>query len=148
VTKNRDRYQLQGITARLIADYYTAHVCHNLGGGDEKARRVNPERPLVTCSCPTAHELCGSECHFDPQLAEVRAYVERRGTLPSDPGDASRLESAFFGRHPGDMISSALLLDPGPGAGSMMLHAGWRVEDQTYGAPFGGQLPLPVPLLR
>jgi hypothetical protein len=30
----------------------------------------------------------------------------------------------------------------------MLLHAGWRVEDQTYGAPFGGHLPLPAPLLR
>jgi len=30
----------------------------------------------------------------------------------------------------------------------MLLHAGWWVEDHTYGASFGGQLPLPVPLLR
>jgi hypothetical protein len=55
---------------------------------------------------------------------------------------------ALFARHPGDMISTVSLLDPEPGAGSMMLHAGWRVEDQAYGAPFGGHLPLPVPLLR
>jgi len=55
---------------------------------------------------------------------------------------------ALFARHPGDVISPVLLLDPKPGAGSMMLHAGWRVEDQAYGAPFGGHLPLPVPLPR
>ncbi len=54
---------------------------------------------------------------------------------------------AVFARQPGDAISTALLLDPSPSAGPLMLHAGWRVAGQTYGAPFDGYLPLPVPLL-
>jgi len=40
-----------------------------------------------------------------------------------------------------------LVLDPSRGAGSLMLHAGWRVADQAYGAPFDGYLAFPVPLL-
>src|ERR1700732_4353756 len=32
--------------------------------------------------------------------------------------------------------------------GSLMLFAGWRVEEQAYGAPYDGYLPFPMALLR
>jgi hypothetical protein len=51
-------------------------------------------------------------------------------------------------REPGDMISTVLVMDPKPDVGSLMLFAGWRVEEQAYGAPYDGYLPFPVALLR
>jgi hypothetical protein len=46
------------------------------------------------------------------------------------------------------MISTILVHDRKPDVGSLMLHAGWRVKDQAYGAPYDGYLPVPVALLR
>jgi hypothetical protein len=54
----------------------------------------------------------------------------------------------IFAREPSDMVSTILLHDRKPDVGSLMLHAGWRVKDQAYGAPYDGYLPVPVALLR
>jgi hypothetical protein len=84
-----------------------------------------------------------------PGLFDVRRLFARNGgSLPPDPGRTFASGMALFARHPGDVISTVLLLDPEPGAGSIMLHAGWRVGGQAYGAPFEGHLPFPVALLR
>ncbi len=82
-----------------------------------------------------------------PGLFDVRRLIARKGSLPADPGRDFTPGMALFARQPGDAISTALLLDPSPSAGSLMLHAGWRVGDQAYGAPFDGYLPFPMPLL-
>jgi hypothetical protein len=46
------------------------------------------------------------------------------------------------------MISTVLVMDPKSEVGSLMLHAGWRVGDQAYEAPYDGYLPFPVTLLH
>lgn len=83
-----------------------------------------------------------------PGLADVRRLFTRTGgSLPPDAGSDFTPGMALFARYPGDAISTVLVLDPSRGAGSLMLHAGWRVADQTYGAPFDGHQPFPMALL-
>jgi hypothetical protein len=83
-----------------------------------------------------------------PGLCDVRRLIARtEGSLPADPQRDFAPGMALFARQPGDAVSTVLLLDPSRGAGSLMLHAGWRVADLAYGAPFDGHLAFPVPLL-
>jgi hypothetical protein len=83
-----------------------------------------------------------------PGLFDVRRLFARTGgSLPPDPGSDFTPGMALFARYPGDAISTVLVLDPSRDAGSLMLHAGWRVADQAYGVPFDGYLTFPVPLL-
>jgi hypothetical protein len=70
------------------------------------------------------------------------------GSLPPEPGNSFVPGMALIAREPGDMISTVLVMDPQPDVGSIMLFAGWRVEEQAYGAPYDGYLPFPVALLR
>jgi hypothetical protein len=84
-----------------------------------------------------------------PGLFDVRRLFARTGgSLPADPGRDFTPGLALFARQPGDAISMALLLDPSPSAGSLMLNAGWQVDGKPYGAPNDGYLPIPVQLLR
>jgi hypothetical protein len=82
-----------------------------------------------------------------PSLFDVRRLFARTGSLPPEPASDFTPGMALFARHPGDAISTVMVLDPSRGSASSMLHAGWRVADQGYGAPFDGYLALPVPLL-
>src|SRR5690349_21678509 len=84
-----------------------------------------------------------------PGLFNIRRLFARNGgSLPPDPGKSFVPGMALIPREPGDMISTVLVMDPKPGVGSLMLFAGWRVEEQAYGAPYDGYVPFPVALLR
>jgi hypothetical protein len=84
-----------------------------------------------------------------PKLAEVKKLFERPGSaLPQDPGQSFVSGMAIFARLPGDMISTAALLDWDPSAGSIVFNAGWEVDGQSHGAPNDGYFPVPVQLLR
>jgi hypothetical protein len=84
-----------------------------------------------------------------PALFDIRRLFARHGgALPPDPGEAFVPGVALFPRHPGDMISTVMAMDPSPVRGSIMLHGGWRVRAHAYGAPFDGYLPFPMSLLR
>jgi hypothetical protein len=84
-----------------------------------------------------------------PGLFDVRRLFARNGgSLPPEPGSSFVPGMALIAREPGDMISTVLVMDPNPDVGSLRLFAGWRVEEQAYGAPYDGYLPFPMALLR
>jgi hypothetical protein len=84
-----------------------------------------------------------------PGLFDVRRLFARNGgSLPPAPGSSFVPGMALIAREPGDMISTVLVMDPNPDVGSLRLFAGWRVEEQAYGAPYDGYLPFPMALLR
>ena len=100
---------------------------------------------LLTDCVRTLVKLLG----IHPSLFDVRRLFERNGgSLPANPGNAFVPGMVIFAREPSDMISTILVHDRKPDVGSLMLHAGWRVKDQAYGAPYDGYLPVPVALLR
>jgi hypothetical protein len=83
-----------------------------------------------------------------PMLAELRQLLARRGSsLPSNHGQLSTPGMMFLDRQVGDTIST-VLLDPQPMGGTINLYAGWRVNDEPYGVPNDGCLPVPAQLLR
>jgi hypothetical protein len=84
-----------------------------------------------------------------PGLFDVRRLFARNGgSLPLEPGNSFGPGMALMARELGDMISTVLVMDPKPDVGSLMLFAGWQVEEQAYGAPYDGYLPFPVALLQ
>jgi hypothetical protein len=100
---------------------------------------------LLTDCVRTLVKLLGTH----PNLFDVRRLFERNGgSLPANPRNAFVPGMVIFAREPSDMISTILVHDRKPDVGSLMLHAGWRVKDQAYGAPYDGYLPVPVALLR
>jgi hypothetical protein len=100
---------------------------------------------LVTDCVRTLREQAAAH----PGLFDVRRlFARNRGSLPPDPGTTFAPGMALFARQPGDMISTVLVMDTKSEVGSLMLHAGWRLGDQAYGAPHDGYLPFPVGLLR
>ena len=100
---------------------------------------------LLTDCVRTLSKLLGTHT----SLFDVRRLFARSGgSLPRDPGNAFVPGMVIFAREPSDMISTILIHDRKPDVGSLMLHAGWRVKDQAYGAPYDGYLPVPVALLR
>jgi hypothetical protein len=83
------------------------------------------------------------------ELSEVKILFDRNGMPPpSDPGQTFVPGMAVFARLPGDRISSVGLRDPRPRAGSIVLHAGWRIDGEACGAPDDGYSPVPLQLLR
>jgi transposase len=70
-----------------------------------------------------------------PRLSEVKQLFARTGqTLPSDFGQTFMPGMAVIARQRGDTISTVGLLDLYPAGGSIMLHAGWEVEGEPFGA--------------
>jgi hypothetical protein len=83
-----------------------------------------------------------------PGLSDVRRLFARtEGSLPPNQGRDFAHGIALFARQPGDAISTVLLMDPSPSAGSILLHAGWQVEGRPYGAPLDGYVAFPRQLL-
>jgi hypothetical protein len=86
----------------------------------------------------------------DRNLVELALLFERAdgATLPPDPGRSIQHAMGLFPRRPGDTISAVGLISPHATGGSIVLHAGWKVEDQSYGAPGDGYLPVPLGLVH
>ncbi len=83
------------------------------------------------------------------RLSEVKALFARAGKfLPLDPGQSFVHGMGVITRQSGDTISTVALIDPEPMEGSVVLHAGWQVNDEPFGAPNGGYVPVPGQLLR
>jgi hypothetical protein len=108
-------------------------------------------------SCSAPFYLLVTDCirslrrvvSVDPRLSEVKLLFERAETsLPADPGQSFVHGVGVVGRQPGDKISTVGLHDPNPTGGSLMLHAGWRLDGQACGAPNDGYMPMPAQLLR
>jgi hypothetical protein len=84
-----------------------------------------------------------------PALSEVKLLFERPGaSLSPDPGHSFKHGVALAHRQPGDTISTVAMLDPNQTGGSIMLYAGWQVENESYGALNDGYFPVPTQLLR
>ncbi len=86
----------------------------------------------------------------DPRFVELKLLFKRGGgaRLPSDPGRRFRHAVGLFPRRSGDTISAVGLIDAHPEAGSIVLHAGWKIDGQPQGVPGNGYFPVPLWLVH